>query len=91
MTEACKVRVSLSYLDDGIVVPRRTLVPYKWRAECSCGWFGISWSWDREWECYSSSRWTHTDGPDPEQWKVENGEPVGGALPMALQHVGLAS
>lgn len=54
-----KVKVKLTYLELG-----EERIPYKWRADCNCGWTGISW------------QWIAVDRP-------------GGALPMALEHVGL--
>ena len=52
----------------------------------------MSWSWDREWECYTVHGYRLDDGtvgPNPEQWIEDNGTPVGGAFVMALDHVDL--
>jgi hypothetical protein len=53
-----------------------TKYPWKWGAECSCGWGCLSWSWSR---AYSAAN-------DP-AWEREGNSTVGGALPMALDHL----
>ena len=52
----------------------------KWRGACTCGWGCLSWSWSREYD-------VTTSGLPREQWIRENGEPVGGALPLTLAHL----
>lgn len=82
-----KVTVWLSHLGpDGRALPRgeRNDRPWKWFFKCTCGAGGMSWSWWREYDVLSSSQ-------TREQWIEDNGEPVGGALIMALEHVGLDS
>lgn len=56
--------------------------PWKWLFECSCGVGGTSWSWSRAYDMANSNL-------SPEQWIEENGQPVGGALVMALDHLGI--
>jgi len=55
-----------------------TGTPHKWSGQCKCGWGCLSWSWSRSLEAAGRERYVE-----------ENGEPVGGALVMALEHVGL--
>lgn len=74
---ACRVKVWLSYTNG----EKRT--PYKWFCKCTCGWGGMSGSWWREYEVIQS-------GMTREQYIEECGEPEGGALVMALEHVGQA-
>lgn len=55
--------------------------PWKWQFDCTCGAGGLSWAWDREYEVIQS-------GMTREQWiEEQGGEPIGGALPMALAHL----
>ena len=54
-------------------------VPYKWFGSCICGWRCASWSFDRS---FSAAY-------DP-AWAAEGNPTEGGALAMALEHVGLA-
>lgn len=85
----CHVKVSLIYLRGGI---NGEPYPYKWQAVCKCGWQALSWSWDREYDCYTKHGYRLDDGtvgPNPEQWIEDNGAPVGGAFVMALDHVDL--
>ena len=84
-----RVRVWLTYVGGRM---GQKPSPYKWAAECTCGWRALSWSWDREWECYTVHGYRLDDGtvgPNPEQWIEDNGTPVGGAFVMALDHVDL--
>lgn len=70
------VKIRLTYTNGA----KRT--PYKWVGNCICGWGCASWSWSREYDVIMS-------GQTREQWIEENGQPEGGAFPMALEHVGL--
>lgn len=72
-----RVKVTLAYRE-GLNGP----YPWKWRGECTCGWTTLSWSWSRQWDCYTVSG-------DPDQWIEDNGQPYGGTLINALEHVGL--
>lgn len=60
--------------------------PYKWNGVCTCGWMCMSWSWDRRYDVIMSgqtySEWTQEQG-------YEDDMPYGGAMPMALEHVGI--
>lgn len=80
-----KVTIRLLYIDysetgGGRSTFERTDTPYKWRGECTCGWGCISWSWWRERDVLKS-------GLTRVQWIEENGEPEGGTLVMALDHI----
>lgn len=81
-----KVKVWLAHTrrEDGIRLDpgNRDGTPWKWLFECTCGAGGMSWSWDRAYDMANS-------GLPPEQWIEENGQPTGGALNMALDHLGL--
>jgi hypothetical protein len=88
-----RVRVYLVYLDwsetgKGRRTNVRTQWPWKWQADCTCGWHCLSWSWSREYGVLQS-------GLTREEYVAENGEPTGGALVWALEHLaekaGLAS
>lgn len=63
------------------VTIRKIRPHYKWRGACTCGWGCLSWSWSREYDAATS-------GLERAHWVRENGEPDGGALPMALEHLG---
>lgn len=52
--------------------------PYKWMATCHCGWKCLSWSWSRSLEAARYDKWIE-----------ENGQPTGGILVWALEHVNL--
>lgn len=86
----CRVKVRLTYVQGRIGCKSE---PYKWGVECTCGWRALSWSWSREYDCYTVHGYRLDDGtvgPNPEQWIEDNGgKPDGGALVMALDHVGL--
>lgn len=73
----CRVTVRLLYTDD-----TRT-TPYKWAVNCTCGYGGLSWSWSRQYDMETSNL-------SRDEWIRDNGMPEGGALAMALEHVGLA-
>jgi hypothetical protein len=59
--------------------------PYKWKGECLCGWVCISWEWSRDWyyECRPDQLAITLDECGPDALVT------GGALSMALDHVGL--
>lgn len=80
-----RVRVYLVYLDwsetgQGRRTDVRTQWPWKWQADCTCGWHCLSWSWSREYGVLQS-------GMTREEYIAENGEPTGGALVWALEHL----
>lgn len=77
-----KVRVRLVWLRKGVAIEpgadRTGAAPYKWIGECVCGWRCMSWAFDRRLDA----------ALDPAH-VAEGNSPTGGALPMALEHVGL--
>lgn len=74
-----RVRIFLTYLERGMT--ERT--PYKWKCECVCNWMALSWSWSRAHDL-------KTSGQTLDEWVAEQGGlPEGGALHMALDHLGL--
>lgn len=80
-----RVRVYLVYLDwsetgKGRRTDIRTEWPWKWQADCTCGWHCLSWSWSRAYDMERSNL-------SPEHWIAENGNPVGGTLVWALEHL----
>jgi hypothetical protein len=81
-----KVRVWKAHLrrEDGIRLDpgNRDGIAGKWVFKCSCGAGGMSWSWSREYDMARSNL-------TPDEWMEDNGQPTGGALVMALDHLGL--
>lgn len=63
MSAECRARVRASMIDVSADGEQPRFIQHKWKAECSCGWLGLSWQWVAE------------DRP-------------GGALVMAVEHVG---
>ena len=82
-----RVKVRMTYLGEhGAMVEGPTERPYKWEGVCTCGWRTLSWSWSRQWDCYT------VNAHDPAQWIEDNGgPPYGGTMVNALEHVGLAT
>ncbi len=60
---------------------RKLRPSYKWRANCTCGWSCLSWSWSREFDVLTS-------GLSRDQWIQESGaQPQGGTLTLAVDHL----
>lgn len=77
-----RVTVRLRYRDrvTGMQTTDKSQTPWKWRADCTCGWGCLSWSWLREYEVIQS-------GLTREQYVAECGEPVGGTMSWVWEHL----
>lgn len=74
MTEH-RIKVHLTRLDSG--------APYKWRGDCECGWFCLSWQWDTS---VNRKVWGLSDREVLDYYGTLEDR---GALVMSLQHLDL--